>query len=89
MNEVTLPSFAGRYDNHIPTWFLAPHTLFKNSDSGSSFNVQYLYSDLYPLLLIWFQLYCRYMYSVQICSLGSGPGPNQLIMDMDTTDWFL
>jgi hypothetical protein len=26
---------AGRYDNPIPTRFLAPHRLFKNSSTGS------------------------------------------------------
>jgi hypothetical protein len=33
MNSASLCSLAGRYDNPIPTRFLAPHRLFKNSSS--------------------------------------------------------
>ncbi len=34
MNFASLCSLAGRFDNPIPTRFLAPHRLFKNSSSG-------------------------------------------------------
>jgi hypothetical protein len=33
-NAARLCSLAGRYDNPVPTLFLAPHRLFKNSSSG-------------------------------------------------------
>ncbi len=36
--QLNLCSLAGRYDNPIPPWFLAPspHRFFKNSSSGCS-----------------------------------------------------
>jgi hypothetical protein len=37
MNSASLCSLAGRYNNHIPPRFLAPHRLFKNSSSVSQF----------------------------------------------------
>jgi hypothetical protein len=36
-NSARLYSLAGRFDNSIPTRFLAPPRLFKNSSNGSSF----------------------------------------------------
>jgi hypothetical protein len=40
MNSASLCSLAGRYDNPIPTWFLAPTDCLKNPAQISFINAQ-------------------------------------------------